>query len=222
MSGTRYIPTNDVQFVQWLNILLTFLQANAARLNFPLDVLSKLQLLFSDFVTKLALAEDPATRTSVVVQNKIDARKVLEKETRGAIKEFLTNNHAVTNGDRDAMGLPIPKTTRTPAEVAKTYPDFDIDSSVIRWLTIHFFDQGKQKSKAKPPGQHGAEIGWVISETPIVNTDELAHSAFDTRTPFSLEFRGDERGKTVYFALRWENTRGEKGPWSEIQSAIIP
>jgi hypothetical protein len=31
-----------------------------------------------------------------------------------------------------------------------------------------------------------------------------------------------QRGKTVYFALRWENTRGEKGPWSEIMSAIIP
>jgi hypothetical protein len=211
-----------MQFVQWLNILLTFLQTNAARLNFPLDVLSKLQLLFNDFAMKLALAEDPATRTSVTVQNKIDARKVLESETRGAVKEFITNNHVVTNGDRDAMGLPIPKTSRTPAEVAKTYPDFDIDTRTIRWLVIHFYDQEKKKSKAKPPGQHGAEIRWAISETPIVNAEDLTHSAFDTRTPFNLEFRGDERGQTVYFCLRWENTRGEKGPWSEIQSAIIP
>jgi hypothetical protein len=35
-------------------------------------------------------------------------------------------------------------------------------------------------------------------------------------------FENDQRGKTVYFALRWENTRGEKGPWSAIQIAIIP
>ncbi|MDR1273488.1 MAG: hypothetical protein LBK12_02965, partial [Odoribacteraceae bacterium] len=66
------------------------------------------------------------------------------------------------------------------------------------------------------------EIRWAISETPVVNVDDLTHSAFDTRTPFNLEFRGEERGKAVYFCLRWENTRGEKGPWSEIQSAIIP
>jgi hypothetical protein len=43
-----------------------------------------------------------------------------------------------------------------------------------------------------------------------------------TRTPFTLEFSGHERGKTVYFALRWENTRGEKGHWSPIQNAIVP
>jgi hypothetical protein len=62
----------------------------------------------------------------------------------------------------------------------------------------------------------------MISDVPVVDVNELIHSAFDTRTPFSLEFQGHERGKTVYLALRWENTRGEKGPWSSVQSAIIP
>jgi hypothetical protein len=28
--------------------------------------------------------------------------------------------------------------------------------------------------------------------------------------------------KTLYYALRWENTRGEKGLWSEIGMAIAP
>ncbi|MDR1371692.1 MAG: hypothetical protein LBJ17_01000 [Dysgonamonadaceae bacterium] len=26
----------------------------------------------------------------------------------------------------------------------------------------------------------------------------------------------------AYLIGRWENTRGQKGPWTEIQSAIIP
>jgi hypothetical protein len=62
----------------------------------------------------------------------------------------------------------------------------------------------------------------MISDVPMVDANELVHSVFDTRTPFTLEFGGHERGKTVYFALRWENTRGQKGHWSPIQSAIIP
>ncbi|MDR1552126.1 MAG: hypothetical protein LBS69_01520, partial [Prevotellaceae bacterium] len=77
-------------------------------------------------------------------------------------------------------------------------------------------------SKAKPAGQHGAEIRWTISDTPVVDVEELIHSAFDTHTPFTLEFQGHERGRMAYFCLCWENTRGEKGPWSEIVSAIIP
>ncbi|MDR1864959.1 MAG: hypothetical protein LBR08_05235 [Bacteroidales bacterium] len=71
-------------------------------------------------------------------------------------------------------------------------------------------------------GVRGAEIRWLISATPPVNWDDLRHSEFDTRSPFTMSFSGDQRGQTVYFALRWENNTGEKGPWCEIQSAIIP
>jgi hypothetical protein len=59
----------------------------------------------------------------------------------------------------------------------------------------------------KPAGQHGAEIRWAMR---------------DTHMPLTFEFDESDRGKTVYFCLGWENTRGEKGPWSEIQSAIVP
>jgi hypothetical protein len=45
------------------------------------------------------------------------------------------------------------------------------------------------------------EIRRAISDTPIVDVTELIHSSFDTRTPFTLEFQGHERGKTVYFCL---------------------
>jgi hypothetical protein len=78
------------------------------------------------------------------------------------------------------------------------------------------------EGRAKPFGVHGAEIKWGFSETEVINPDDLPHSAFDTRSPFRIEFRGEDRGKTVRFCLRWENTRGVKGPWSEIVSAIVP
>jgi hypothetical protein len=122
----------------------------------------------------------------------------------------------------DDLGLPIHKSGRTPSPIAVSYPGFDIDSSTIRRLLVDFYDQGSKTSKAKPAGQHGAEIRWVISDTPIVDVAGLLYSLFDTHTPFSFGFLGSQRGKTVYFALRWENTCGEKGPWSKIQSAIIP
>jgi hypothetical protein len=28
--------------------------------------------------------------------------------------------------------------------------------------------------------------------------------------------------RALYFAARWENTGGEKGPWSEIEETSIP
>ena len=91
---------------------------------------------------------------------------------------------------------------------------------MIRRLTIHFRDS-ESTSAAKPKGVHGAEIKWLIAdEKPHV--EDLQNSSFDTRTPYTLEFSDAQRGKTVWLSLRWENTRGEKGPWCEMISAIVP
>ena len=222
MKKADYLPRTDQLLRQWVIVFLNYLLTAMARLGFPNDVYNSLAALRDDFVQKLDAAETPATRTKLSVQAKNTARGALKAALRQAVKEYLAYNHAVTDEDRDGLGLPIYKTTRTPAPVSTTYPDFEIDSGTIRRLIIYFFDQGSVKSKAKPAGQHGAEIRWVISDTPVVDVAGLVHSSFDTRTPFTLEFEGHERGKTVYFCLCWENTRGEKGPWGEIQSAIIP
>jgi hypothetical protein len=38
----------------------------------------------------------------------------------------------------------------------------------------------------------------------------------------TIDFEEEDRGKTFWYAVRWENTTGLKGPWSEIRSAVIP
>ncbi|MDR1484044.1 MAG: hypothetical protein LBT09_04385 [Planctomycetaceae bacterium] len=222
MTVRDFIPTKDDEFRIWTNNFMSYLMQIQGQIQFPPNTYQELSVLHTDFVNKLQIAEAESTRTKLTIEAKTEARELLESSLRAAIREYLTYNHLLTDVDRDGLGLPIHKTTHTPSPVATTYPDYEIDTSVIRRLTIHFKDQGSTKSKAKPPGQHGAEIRWAISDTPIVNVSDLKNSSFDTKTPFTLEFEGEDRGKTVYFCLCWENTRGEKGPWSEIISAIIP
>jgi hypothetical protein len=40
--------------------------------------------------------------------------------------------------------------------------------------------------------------------------------------PVELVFDEGQRGKRVYFAVRWESGAVKKGPESEIYSAVIP
>jgi hypothetical protein len=222
MNSADYLPRKDRQFLQWVVNFLNYLSVTLARYGFPLEVYELLETLRADFAQKLDVAEAPTTRNKGTVAAKNVAKKKLSTAVRASVQRYLAHNPDVTEQDHDDLGLPNYKTTRTPAPVAETFPDFDIDTSILCCLIIHFFDRGQKKTKAKPPGQHGAEIRWMISDVPMVDANELLHSVFDTRTPFTLEFGGHERGKTVYFALRWENTRGQKGHWSPIQNAIIP
>jgi hypothetical protein len=166
---------------------------------------------------------DPAQRTPLITFTKTEARKKYEALLRILVLN-LESNTRVTDEQRRAMGIVIRDHTRTPAETPTHYPAYMVDTSVIRQLIIHFWNMllGGRLSKAKPHGVHGAEVRWGILPAEPRSVEELIHSSFDTRTPLTLTFDESERGKTVYFCLRWENTRGEKGPWSEIVMAVIP
>ncbi|MDR1279356.1 MAG: hypothetical protein LBK99_00850 [Opitutaceae bacterium] len=52
--------------------------------------------------------------------------------------------------------------------------------------------------------------------------DLFTHSEFSTRDMIQLDFDENQRGQRIWLIARWENTRGQKGPWSDILSAIIP
>ena len=221
MSTSYFIPRSDAEFDLWVKVFIACLVTNGARLNLPAEVITELQALLAIWEAKFAVAENPATATKAATREKNEAREALETKVRAVNREYLMYNHLLTDADRENMGLPIHKTTHTPVPAPTTIPEFTVDTSVIRNLKINFRDAGSS-SKAKPDGVHGAEIRWNIQDAMPASIDELGHSSFDTHTPFTLAFDENQRGKSVYFCLRWENAKGDKGPWSEIVKAIIP
>jgi hypothetical protein len=123
---------------------------------------------------------------------------------------------------RERMGPPIHDTKPTPVDDPNSLPIALVKTPFPGVIELHVTDSISGR-KAKPAGVHGFKIAWVILDTPPTDWSQLTHSSFSTQTPFRLSsFSGNERGKIVYFALRWENTRGVKGPWTEITNAIIP
>jgi hypothetical protein len=97
-----------------------------------------------------------------------------------------------------------------------------VDTGTRRRLVITYRDEGS-KRRGKPAGVHGIEVRWAILDTPPVHISELAHSSFDTNPPLTIDFEEDQRGKRVYLAGRWEISReGEKGPFGDIEEAVIP
>ncbi len=42
-----------------------------------------------------------------------------------------------------------------------------------------------------------------------------------TKPSFRAEFKAGEGGKTAVYMARWVNTRGEKGPWSEVTTTTL-
>ena len=166
---------------------------------------------------------NPAERTKVKISKLEEAEVELKEVYRQLYNGFLKENPLVSDDDLIAMGLPKRSAGRKPSSVAGKAPGHRVDSSVLGMIILHFFNI--DTGHGKPDGQHGVEIVALVAgagDPEPVKWEELTLSYFDTRSPFSLSFENNQRGKKFFFALRWENTRGEKGPWSEIAYAIIP
>ncbi|MDR2811327.1 MAG: hypothetical protein LBB84_12390 [Tannerellaceae bacterium] len=178
---------------------------------------------YNPYVTAYNLWISPSTRTPLVVDDLAETEKAMIDRLR-QLNKMLIGDPAVTDTDLDAMGFPKrPTNSRTPAPVATDAPRFSFTPLVGHRLQIDYLDkESPRPAGAKPKGQHGAEIRWAFSETPIVNYKDLVNSVFDTASPAIIEFEGDNCGRTIYVAMRWENTRGEKGPWSDIESTHVP
>jgi hypothetical protein len=139
------------------------------------------------------------------------------------IYNMLKGSLEVSNADLQAMGLPPrPSGDRTPAKIEDEAPDVETDTSVPGEVTMHFFKKGQKRGSAKPDGQHGVECKTYIGPDIPKKWKDLQESWFSTNLKLVLKFENDRRGQILWFAVRWENTRGQKGPWSVIFSVIIP
>jgi hypothetical protein len=199
--------------------------SRTTKFKFPQEDYDLLEQEKNIYAQKLEVANEPATRTTVTIKAKNAAKKVLKTHVRKSVKISLIDNPLLNEDDLALLGLPVHKTKPTPAPTAEDYPWVRVDTSLLRHVKFNYgsVDPYTAKQvKAKPFGQHGVEFGWVISDTKPMDVEDLIHSSFDTRTPIVLEFKEHDRGKTLWYAARWENTRGLKGPWSPIQNVIIP
>jgi hypothetical protein len=169
-----------------------------------------------------------SARGAFIAANSTANRMIKDKAKKAAvtaIQEFarynIRVNRLMSEEQKLFYGVRTPDAKPSPVTAPPGYPEADADTSIIRQLIIHFWDSITKK-RAKPYGVHGAEILWAILDHEPLSINELIHSAFDTATPFTLVFDEGDRGKRVYFCLRWETTNNLKGPVSEIYSAIIP
>jgi hypothetical protein len=165
---------------------------------------------------------NPAERTSVKTVRLHEAENDFKPSYRQLYIGLLKANPLVTDQDLLGMGLPVRRqhlSNHTHA-LPNSYPKALITLPVVARVEIRVRDSAGVR-RAKPPGVHGVEIKWGILDKPPVNIDELTQSSLFTKSPFILDFEHHLRGKSLYFALRWESTRGEKGAWSNIEHTII-
>lgn len=221
MSNSDFIPGSDGEYNMWQDGLVKNTELNLITWGIPEDDFAKVKLVQTNWVSAFSKASNKQNRTAADVTAKDDARYDYEKVIRPFVAQWLSNNSKVTDSDRTRMGLTVKSGTRTPAPAPTTCPVGIIDFSVRQQHTIRYYDEASAHSNAKPDGVHGCEIYMKVDGDAPKDASELTYVATCTAAPYTVKFDGSKAGKTVYYWLRWVNTRGECGPWSSTMSGMV-
>ncbi|MDR1326032.1 MAG: hypothetical protein LBK00_08360 [Treponema sp.] len=212
-------PKKEAGLADWVEIFIGQVEQNAAAWEIPQAEVTNVKTKLATFKA-LHTQCTGANRTKALVVEKNEAKDSLCADIRQMVK-FRFANPIITDAIRVQCGLSPKDHTRTPIGVPTTRPEFSLKVKDIRQIIVEFWDQGST-SKAKPYGISGAVISWGIFDEPPANPEALTKAVLATRTPFILEFTEEDRGKTVYIVLQWQNENGKKGSPSEMLSTIIP
>ena len=220
MKTRDYIPKSFSGLADFLTNFLNVVSDAQVRFGIDAAKLAALQLVINNYLSANTIAKQASATKSDITN-----RQVCAKAAVAALRKFFNSelryNDAVTDPDRTDMHIPIPDTTPTPVPVPTTHPVFSPDRADTLRIVLNFKDNQKPK-KGKPEGVHGCEIIWAVLDTPPAGIEDLNNSAFTTKASHIFTFNVSQRGKEMYFRGRWENTKGEKGPWGDLQDTIIP
>ena len=215
-----FIPSSDADFDAWLQNFVDYVVANAGGLGATPAQVTSLQTAKTDWDAKYPASTTAQAASNAAVQAKADSRAGAELFVRPFVG-MLQSNTAVTDAQRQSLGITVRSTSRTAVGAPSTRPIGSVDTSQRLRHTIVFVDELSPTSRAKPDGVQGCEIWTKIGDAVPAGPSDVHYLALDTRTPYVAEFEAGDGGKTAHYMMRWISTRGEPGPWSQTVSATI-
>ena len=216
----NYIPRNEAEFDSWGNNFVSYASTNSESLKLTPEQIAALtqhktswDSAYQDYLSAKSALE--AAR-----QKKYDARKAFESLLREMAQRVKVDKK-ITDNYKAALGINVNSGTRRRVRVPTTKPLGRINAGERLSHLIYFTDEETPTRRGKPAGVMGCEVWLKLGDAAPIDLSEWQFLGTTTSSSYTVNFRGDAGGKTAHYMLRWVNTRGEVGPWSQTFYAIV-
>lgn len=220
---SNYIPRPDGDFSAWAQHYYDAVEKWYSVQGFDKELLAALKKALDTWQSLYPAHVTAQQRAEGARQAKDQARVELEREIR-PVTNFVQGYPKTTDADRAEIGITVRDTSKTPSPTPTTRPLVSVEGGSRLTHELRLVDEGSPTRRGKPEGVAGAEV-WVklIDAGQPAPTDPsvLSFLTMTTRPTLRTDFRAADGGKTAVYMLRWVNTRGEKGPWSDVTTATV-
>jgi fructose-specific component phosphotransferase system IIB-like protein len=220
MAGD-YVPHSEAELITWARGFVSFVEDHGAELGMPEARLAELQAQQAEFEAAHVSHSAAQTAARSACAAKDQAKRDLTKNLRLAAGH-LQAHPAISTADKRGLGLSTGEPIRNPAlAMANGTPVaiIDIGTRLTHILRIRNRTSTGVR-KARPVEAVGCELWRRVGGSPdgVVGMQYLGRVG---GSPYVVTYDAEDAGKTVHYAMRWVDTKGCTGGWSETESATI-
>lgn len=181
--------------------------------------------LTTSYASLLELATEPATRTSVSIENKNVAKKLL-RDASVNLKNIFTSMSTVTNAMLLALRM-NPRVVRQPRPVWPYAPTIDVLKVTNRLVDIHVHDSTSE-GRGRPFGVTAINVYSYVGPTAPTDVREYHFEGASSRAKAQILFPDSvPSGATVWLSAQWVSARGQLSPGSTpisftLQGGALP
>jgi hypothetical protein len=221
MPTSDWIPTKEQDVVDLVETWKTVLGDTAKVVAFGwnqvevTEVLSKITG-FTD--ARAAFKADNSSAKRIV---KDEAKEMVVDTLRDFANSDVRFNKNMSDADKLQLGVRLRDGTPTHHQPPTSQPDTVVENSgnhfEHRVRAVHH----STGNANKPADVYGVRYAWQVGgEKPATGAD-LPKTQFSRRTVMVITHTEADKAKTVYYATCYENGKGDMGPWSPIEEAVI-
>lgn len=227
--SAAYVPARLGDLVNWSANFSTVLTASPGTYFQSAGTAGAVAAAQAAFANAYAASGDRANRTATLVQATVNARGALLALVR-PIATFISSSPAVSDADKQAIGVTVRRTTQTPIPPPVTSPIISLTGAQPGQLTLRLADTNTPTARAKPAGaisaQLFADIATSQASLPSLSITTPLSGIF-TRAIIAVDTTGNA-GKWMRFTARWQ-TRGapqggnatQTGPFGQPLDTLV-
>ena len=214
-----FIPKDQAAFDEWAWVFKEYVMANSAALG--LTVAQKTEI--ANAVITLRGSYTDKMQQENIYRGAVEKDKEDREITVQCLRKYsrhLQGRAETTDTQREGLGIPVHDKQPTPVGVPTIAPELWIDFSQRLRHTIHAGTNPQNEHlNKKPKGVGSIELRNKVDSAPT-GPDDMQIVIVMTSSPAILDCSG-QAGKTVYYVARYLNTKGQPGPWGEVESAEV-
>lgn len=215
-----YLPPSDGGYDAWLLNFSTKLTASPTTYGLVAGDATIVAAQYTAWHAAFLAAVTPATRTPVTVAAKDTSRATTTAIVR-PYAQLISKNSAVSDANKVSIGVNPNSSIPTPVPPPSAIPVLGLDSSVPGVQSLRYTNPAAPTSRAKPDGTISLQL--FRSAAVVLPTDPLLGiflGAF-TKLPVIATNDPSMSGKLARYWARWQNRKGDVGPWSDPLDVVL-